>query len=923
MTESSRSRNLVGRDADLGLVTGLLDTVSDRGRTHVIRGEAGIGKTSLLAAAATQARRRDMTVLTARGAESERHLPYAALHDLLRKVLPKADALSEGHREALLGAFGMSVSKQAPERFFVALAALELIADAASAQPLLLIVDDMQWVDAASRDTIEFLARRLDSEPVVLLIASRPVPEDQDRALGDPAVGLSVLQGLDPEASRRLLALHAPSLSPVVERRILDEAKGNPLALVELPLALKGHPTGAFDVLPLTTQLERAFAARLTELGPEARRLLLLAAVNDGDRVRDLDAAAKILAGPGAASDKAVLDIRPDLLKVDGPRVEFRHPLVRSAVWQSATPQERSAAHRALAKALGADPDRRAWHLAAATTGVDEEVAEALDAAAERALERGAPSSAETWLERASELSADDGHRGGRLLRAAEIAFERGRPDSVQQLIDRARALRLDPAAKARLNWLDSAFDDGTPGDVAGVRRLLASAVRARGDGEFDLAADLLVGATIRCWWSEPGQAIRTDVVTTADSLTGSLPLGDADPRLLASWAVGGGFARHRHVVRSLAEWAERDDVDPAATGLLARAAFVSGEFSRALRFTRPALDGLRLQGRLGLLAQVLVLQTFAAMYLGRWDLTGPAAEEAERLAAETRQPVWEACAALGRANLAGLRGQTEEAERLLAKAERVALLSGNEAVINGAQLSHGLIELGRQQPENAFHQLRRMMDEGDHAYHPVQQVWAIDYLAEAAAASENVAEGRTILAGLEPVLDSTPAGGVMRAMYYARVALADDGDAEQLFGEAFEISAAASPWYRARLDLAYGAWLRRGQRMVQARTTLRSALSVFDTLGAAAWSARAGRELRATGLKTKRVRAQGTPQLSSQEWQIARLAAQGLSNREIAQQLYLSHRTISSHLYNIFPKLGITSRAQLREALAASDPGR
>ncbi|MEU9448832.1 AAA family ATPase [Streptomyces sp. NPDC048277] len=906
---------LVGREADLALVTGLLEAVGDRGCAHVITGEAGIGKTSLLAAAGAEARRRGMTVLTTRGAESERHLPYAALHDLLRQVLPQADTLPARHREALLGAFGMSVSEQAPERFFVALAALELIAEAASARPLLMVVDDMQWVDAASRDTIEFLARRLESEPAVLLVARRPVPADEDGTSGDPAVGHSVLRGLDPEASRTLLVLRAPSLSPAVERRVLDEAQGNPLALLELPVALK-QGQAAFDVLPLTARLERAFAARLAGVDAATRRLLLLAAVNDGDRVTDLVAAAKILSGPAAAPDGILPDIAPDLLKIDGPRTEFRHPLVRSAIWHSASARERRAAHQALAEALVADPDRRAWHLAAATTGIDEQVAAALDAAADRALERGAPSSAEAWLERAAELSADDGHRGGRLLRAAEIAFERGRSDSVQQLIDRARALRLDASAQARLNWLDSAFDDGTPGDAAGIRRLVGSADRARTDGEFDLAADLLVGAAIRCWWAEPGPGIRAELMATADSLTGGLSHGDADPRLLAAWAVGGRFTRHRHVVDRLNWWAERGDVDPAATGLLARAAFVCGEFARALHFTRPARDGLRLEGRLGLLAQVLVLETFAAMYLGRWDLTAPAADEAERLAVETRQPVWEACALLGRANLAGLRGETEAAETSLAKAERVALMTGNEAVINGAQLSHGLIELGRQRPETAFHQLRRMMDEGDHAYHPVQQAWAIDYLAEAAAASGHLAEARTVLTRLEQILESTPADGVMRAIRYARVALSDDGDAEHLFKDAYDLSAAASPWYRARLDLAHGAWLRRGRRTAEARGPLRSAQSAFDTLGAAAWSARAARELRASGLKTERAAAQGTPRLSAQEWQIARLAAQGLSNRDIAQQLYLSHRTISSHLYNIFPKLGITSRAQLRGAL-------
>jgi len=902
---------LVGRERDLEVVTGMLDTVRERGRAHVITGEPGIGKTALLAAAVAEGERRGLWVLAARGAESEQHLHFAALHDLLRPLLAGVDTLAPGHRDALRSAFGLSVSTVSPELFFVALASLELIADAGARRPLFLVVDDLQWVDAASRDVIGFVARRLESVAVVLLIATRPEPAARVAAAGDPGVTRSVLTALDTRASRALLRVRAGE----ARDRVLAEAAGNPLALWELPITVQAPAVERpySDIPPLTARLEQAFAARLPDLGSVPRLLVLLAAVNDGEALSEVIDAATIALGTSVSADEIGEVVDLALLQTDGVVLKFRHPLVRSAVWQSASDPARRAAHRALARALAGDPDRSAWHEAAAASGADEAVARILDQAAERALGRGAPSSAVSLLGRAAELSEEDGPRGRRLLRAAEVAFQLGRPDDVQRFMVRAQGLRLEATERGRLAFLQGAFDDGTPGDAEGVSRLIHSAAQARDDGEPQLAAELLIGASSRCWWGEPGQAVRDELIATADSL----PLGGSDPRLLAAWAVGGKLARHRHVVERLNQWAEQQSVDPSDGALLGRAAFVCGEFERTLQFAQPAVDGLRQQGRLGLLAAFLVMRTFAAMYLGRWDLMETSADEARRLASESQQPVWEACAVLAQANLAGLRGFAERSTELLSVTERVAVLTGNEALINGVQASRGLRELGQGNPGGAFRHLRRTSDEDDHAFHPVQRFWVVDYLAEAAVGGGFVDEARTILRRMESVLGDAPGAGIHRAMRFARAVLAEDGDADSAFAEAFQLSRAASPWYRARLDLAYGTWLRRSRRASGSRGPLLSAHGVFEALGATAWAERAARGLRASGLKDQQTAARpATVPLSPLELQIARLAARGLTNREIGQQLFLSHRTVGSSLYRIFPKLAITSRAQLHVVL-------
>jgi ATP/maltotriose-dependent transcriptional regulator MalT len=375
-------------------------------------------------------------------------------------------------------------------------------------------------------------------------------------------------------------------------------------------------------------------------------------------------------------------------------------------------------------------------------------------------------------------------------------------------------------------------------------------------------------------------------------------------------------FVRGKQLVDQLTQWASREITDVALLGLLARTGFVAGDFERGLGFATRASDWLRRQGRIALLTHTLVLEVFASMYLGRWDIALVACDEAYRLGIETRQPVWAAVAQLGQANLAGLRGDPSTALDIAAEVEKDAAKVGNRALLNGVQLTRGFAALGGGQPGDAFDEFRHMVDRNDIAYQYPQCAWVIDYMAEAALLSGRGAEALEPLRHIDELAGGTPASGVVRALAYARAVLADDDQAEALFEQASQLKVNASPWYGARVDLAYGSWLRRQRRVAESRRPLASAQVIFDALGAAAWSARAIQELAASGQRVQKHEPHAWAKLSAQELQVAQLAAQGLTNREIGERLYLSHRTVGSHLYRAFPKLGVRSRSQLHLAL-------
>ncbi len=908
---------LVGRDAELAQIKSALDGVAQRGGTLRIAGDPGVGKSALLRAGAELAIARGYTALSIRAAEGEAHLTFAALYQLLRPLLGRIDELPAGHRTALMSAFGLIEPGSAPDnRFFIALAALELIANAAAETPVFVGVDDLSWLDDASLDAIEFISRRITDEQIVMITTCRlnQPPESTFGSL------LLWLDALDADASRELLCHEAPEL-PVADRvRVLEAAAGNPLALLELAKVVgRAGESSVFAPIPLTQRLERSFAARLDDLEPPVRMALLVAAVQDSDQLSETYAALARLSGNRDAKVDLDKVARLGMLIVAGDTFRFRHPLVRSAIAQSATPDERRAVHQAFAAALSADPDRAVWHRALAAPSAQESLAAELDAGADRAAARGAPGLAEEWLRRAAELSQDDRHRGHRLLRAAELAFELGHHETVSELMSQARILALDPPDYARLAGLEGAFDDGIPGDEDNISRLADAADRARRGGEEGLAASLLLGACNSCYWGAAGEDLRSRVRAGIEALS----LDSADPRVMVLYCEIDPFVRGAYLVDQLARWASREVTDVALLGALARTGFIAGDFERGLGFATRASDSLRRQGRIALLTQALVLETFASLYLGRWDIALVTCDEAYRFGIETRQPLWAACGRLAQGNLAGLRGDFSSALDIAAEVETDAVKAGNRALLNGVQLTRGWAALGDGRPGEAFDEFRRMVDRDDIAYQYPQCAWAIDYLAESAVLSGRREEALGPLRHVEELVRDTTASGVVRALAYARAVLAGEDQAEALFDEAIRLEVNASPWYCARVDLAHGSWLRRHRRVAESRRPLVSAQAVFDALGAAAWSKRAMQELAATGRRVRQHEPEAWSKLSAQELQVARLAAQGLTNREIGERLYLSHRTVGSHLYRAFPKLGVRSRSELHLALDNNSRGR
>ena len=907
--------SLVGRDAELALIASAVDGAAERGGTVRIAGDPGVGKSALLRAGTELAVARGYTTLSVRAAEGEAHLTFAALHQLLRPLLGRIGELPAGHRAALMGAFGLAEPGAAADNpFFIALAALELIADAAAETPVFVGVDDLAWLDDASRDAVEFISRRITDEQIVMVTTCR-LNQPPESSFG------SLLLWLDPlgdPASRELLRQQARGLTAADETRVLEAAAGNPLALLELAKVVgQAEASSVFAPLPLTQRLERSFAIRLDDLARPARTALLIAALQDSDELAETRATLDALGGDHDAGVDLGTVTRLGLIIVEGGTFRFRHPLVRSAIIQTATAEERRSVHLALAAVLSADPDRAVWHRALAAPGPRESLAEELDAGAGRAAARGAPGLAEEWLRRAADLSEDDRRRGHRLLLAAELAFELGHHETVSALLGRARVLGLDPADYARLAGLEGAFDDGVPGDVDTISRLVAAAARARLGGDAGLAASLLLGASNSCYWGAAAEDLRSRVRAGIEALS----LGRADPRVMALYSEIDPFARGTVLVDQLAQWASREVTDVALLGALARTGFIAGDFERGLSFAARASDSLRRQGRIALLTQTRVLEAFAALYLGRWDITLAAGDEAHRFGFETRQPLWAACGRLAQGNLAALRGDRAGALIIASEVEQEAAKSGNRALLNGVQLTRGLAALGHGRPGDAIDEFSRMVDPDDVAYQYPQCVWAADYLAEAASLSGRGDAALGPLRHLEELAGDTTASGVVRALAYARAVLAGEDRAEALFDEAARLKVNASPWYCGRIDLAYGSWLRRRRRVAESRAPLESAQAVFDALGAAAWSARAVREIAATGRRARPREPDPWAKLSAQELQVVLLAAQGLTNREIGERLYLSHRTVGSHLYRAFPKLGVRSRSQLHRALDGKDP--
>ncbi|GIE76887.1 LuxR family transcriptional regulator [Actinoplanes philippinensis] len=893
---------LFGRTTEVRRIDALVADLPQRGAALVVRGDAGIGKSALLARAVSVAREGGMQVLGTTGTEAESHLDFAGLHQLLAPVLSLSGALAGPQRAAVLTAFGLADGPP-PDLFLIALASLNLLAEAGSAAPVLVTVDDAHWLDPASAAVLAFVARRIAAEPIGLVASAR---EGFETAFD--AVGPAVLRPgpLAPEDAEALLDEQAPDLPPAARATILASAEGNPLALTELPaMAGRLDPSGPW--LPLTTRLEQAFAGRLGDLPATTVTALEVAALNDGDGLAETLTAA----GTVAADLQPAIIAR--LVTVAEGRIRFRHPLIRSAVHHRIDGVRRLAVHTALARVLAGSPERHLWHRAAASEGPDERIAVELDDAAQQAQRRGAAAGAVRALELAARLSTDPHRRVQRLLRAATWATELGRRDDVDRLLAGIGPARLTPAQQARTAWVRGRFDNHLAESITGVRALVAFAREAIGRGESDLALDLLYAVGLASAYTEPGREIRESVVTAARQV--GVPADD--PRLLLVLAFAHPVACGAEVLARLRQWAARGVADESLCRALATSANAIGEYELCLSFAAPALAHLRGQGRLGLLARALAVQGRAAANLANLSIAVPAAEETVRLSRETSVPPVEALGWAQNAQIAALRGRFREFEECAAQAEMLATPLHAAAALATVQHARGLAALVSGRSAEAAELLLRIFTPGDPAYHLLHGWDSIGDLAEAAARGPARQRVTEIVAGLERVAEQMPTTALRVGLGYARAVLAADDRAEAALLEFLATGLTGWPFVRARAQLMHGAWLRRHRRRAESRVVLRAARDAFDALGTAPWGERARQELRASGETSTRRAPDALDRLTPQELQIAQLAADGLTNREIGQRLYVSHRTVSTHLHRIFPKLGITSRAELREALA------
>ncbi|MHB6910572.1 ATP-binding protein [Streptomyces sp. DB-54] len=910
---------LFGRDEELATVDGFVDGLPGRGSALLIRGAPGIGKSALLEHAVTRARNSGFTVLTASGVQAETHLPFAGLHQLTHTMTDRVAHLPPAQADALLGAFGMaepSPRASAPQFFMIALATLSLLGEASAEAPVLLVVDDSQWLDMPTLDVLGFLARRVGAEPLGLLLAGSAGRTAWPAA---PGVRELHLAPLEPTAADALLDARNPALDPAVRRLVAEMSAGNPLALIELPITLgadgAASESAVSAALPLTARLERAFASRLADLPSDTRHVLLITAADDDGGLPEVLAAASALADTEISARSLEPAMTAGLVSADEFRIGFTHPLVRSAVLGSATLAQRLAAHGALARTLRGQPDRQAWHRAAAIGRPDEAVARQLDQVALRAKGRGAAAVALTALERATALSEVPSGRVARLLGAAELGLELGRTDHAARLLRQAEQLELGVLEQARLLQLREGLEGDVATNTPRLHLLITTAERAAEAGDPELALQLLRSAARRCWWSDPGRELRERVVAAAERL----PVSELHPDLVYTLAAAAPLERAATVLDRLERLERQGGYDVQAAATLGTAATMANAYDRATGFLRHAAAGLRGQCRLGLLAQTLVSLAFSAVHTVDWETGLPAVAEAMRLAEENAQPRWLTGARIAKAQFAALHGDLDTALAVIGEAERQGLSAAHPSNLAFIQITRGLIGLAAGDHAEAFHCVWRVFDPVDPAHHPFLQTIAIAELAEAATGEEQRALAK---AALERLVASAGASGAQLTrinLAFAQALLADDEHAEEHFRAALDLDMSRAPFARARLMLAHGAWLRRRRRVMEARTPLRIARESFASLGVEPWAERACRELRSAGEGGKRRHRTDWDLLTPQELQIAQLAADGLSNKEIGQQLYLSPRTIGAHLYRIFPKLGITSRGQLRDKLAAN----
>ena len=907
------STQLLGRDLELARIESILEGARSHGEALVVTGEAGIGKSALLDFACKLAEQNGLRVLAAAGVQSETQLSYAGLHQLLQPLLAGLALLPVRLREALLTAFGMTRSEVA-DRFLTALAALELFANAAHEQPLLVVVEDAHWLDAPTVEALGFIARRIGSEPIILLAAARNGYPNPLTDAHLPQLELPLWTRRPPPPCWTDEARpHAPGPRPHPHRSGRQSVGARRTThRAAVAARRKRHARATAPLRTPAASIHRPVA----DLPVATRLLLLVAAANDTDSIAEaLRAVSALRTGevsteclePAAAAGLVLLDLNG---------LRFRHPLVRSAVYQTAALSERRRVHHALADTLVGYPDRRAWHLAASAVAPEESIAEEIMHAAQRAEARGGMAVAVDAFARSAQLSVDPDRRARRLLHAADLALQIGATGRTQTLLADVEINRLNHSERAQVELLRTATEPLTPGDPISVLRLVSAGEQLAANGDVDLSLRFLEAAATQANLADPGKTARAAV--SAAALRANMPTDD--PRILAILA----FAEpeeHGALIIARAARVSAGRADPESAALLGAALNVVGAFDVSSTFLAAAVAGLRDQGRLGRLPLVLTHQAWTGINTMKLNVAVPAAAEAMRLADDLGQPLWRAAAQTAVAMLAALHGDYDIAHTQIRQAEEIALPSHASSMLSGIRLTRGVTALAAGQYDIAYDQLRRLLDRRDPSFHHFQSLWGVGDFAESALHSGHVQAGRALMAELEPLAATVRSPWLQVGLLYARPLLAADEHVETLFEEGLAADLSRWPAYQARLLLQYGIWLRRQRRASDSRSPLRAARDALDALGIVGWAARARQELRASGEPSTERKPEAWSLLSPQELQIAQMAAQGMSNREIGQRLFLSHRTIGPHLYRLFPKLGVTSRAQLSTVIGPGYP--
>ncbi len=911
---------IVGREAGLARLRGLVDQVPLASQVLVVTGEAGMGKTVLLADAAGRARSAGMRVLTVTGRESESRLAFAGLHQLLRPVLSNATGLPGRQAQALTAALGLAADQVAPDPLLTGVAVLTLLSDLSGISPVLVVADDAHWLDRSSLDALAFVSSRLDAERVLLLVGARgqAPPSGFDR--GFPELHLEPLSAADAG-----LLLDGQPCPPRGRARaqVLAQAGGNPMALIELAKVIADDPAAsrrwAAEPLPLTDRLSAVITARFAALPERAQAALLLAAVADGP---DLRAAASHGAGPDARALMPAEQL--GLVKVNRTGLEFSHPLVRSAIYHSAPFAQRAAAHRQLAEALHDQPDRRAWHLAAAALQPDEHVASLLEATAAQAQQRGGAAAAALAMERAAELSPDPADQARRLVAAASAAISTGQADWVQDLARHALAVTADPelrlTARRDAGWALAWSGRRT----AALTALLSVAEEASRDHPA-LAWDALGSAATVAYQS--GMPASRQAVSRAVGLlerqglpTSGLAPG-IDVSVLRLWirASADPIGSRNQLLPDLRKIVGSPIEEPSLWRI-ASTAWLLDESGLAITLLQDAMQRLRAPGVMGTSGGSLTVLGWAYIDTGRWDEALEVAAEATGIAEANHMDIIAASADVITATVLAMRADSGAARAHVARALATVDPAENGLIAARARRALGVAAMADGSYLQAFTQLRGLFDEDGTPLHNYASYLGVADIAAAAVRADRRIEGRDVIEHALSRLHGTASPRLDQLIARARGILADPSHSEAHFGKALADPAGDQwPFERAQLRLDYAEWLRRRRRINDAKAVLTEALSTFQRLGARSWAQRVQAELRACGVAVTGapVEPYALGELTPQQRQIIRLASDGLTDREIADRLFLSPRTVSSHLYRSYPKLGVASRHQLRDVIA------